>query len=155
METYAIPCFQGWKKQHLLDPVKCWGVTGFTAARGCPVSEDGRPLSHGAHTLKARCSRPAPGGGRGQPRLESSREAETQTLCMTCREITAVLLPGKRIGHTRHVDAPFRGWPAQAPAAHAARSVLWDPCSCLTAVVGTLPEGRPLFAGTVTCEDLV
>lgn len=47
-----VPCFQGWKKQHLLGPVRCWGVTGFIPGQGCPVSEDGRPLSHGTHILR-------------------------------------------------------------------------------------------------------
>lgn len=61
-----------------------------------------------SHSERLGAHVPLPGGGRGQPRLQSSREAETQTLCMTCRETTAVLLPGKHIGHTRHVRVPFR-----------------------------------------------
>lgn len=62
-----------------------------------------------SHSERLSAQVPLPGVGRGQPRLESSREAETQTLCLTCQETTVVLLPGKCIGHTRHLRAPFQG----------------------------------------------
>ena len=67
-----------------------------------------------SHSERLSAHVPLPGVGRGQPRLESSSEAETQTLCVTFRETTVVLLPGKHIGHTRHLCAPFQGELASA-----------------------------------------
>ena len=151
-----VPCFQGWKKQHLLDPVKCWGVTGFIAAQGCPVSEDGRLLSHGAHILKARCSRPSPRGWEGTAKTGAQQGGRDTDPLHDLPGDHGCAPPRKAYRSHQTCPCPLpRTGRHRAPAAHAACSALWDPCSCLTAVVGTLPEGRPVFAGRVTCEDLV
>ena len=111
VETYASSMLPRMEEAAPSETSQMLGSHWFIPAQGCPVSEDGRPLSHGTHSLNVRLNAhiPLPGVGRGQPRLESSREAETQTLCMTCRETTVVLIPGKHISHTRHLRALFQG----------------------------------------------
>lgn len=160
VETYASSMLPRMEEAASSGPSQMLGSHWFIPAQGCPISEDGRPLSHGTHILNVRLNAhiPLPGVGRGQPRLESSSGAETQTLCVTCRETTVVLLPGKRYQSHQTPPCPLlrRTGQCGAPAAHTACSVPWDPYSCLMGPVGvTLPEGRHVFVGTVTCEDLV